>query len=636
MKKFGTLVSSFALTALGASLLSACIRREAPPEEPAGVVEKKEEAPVVAPLPADRPATGRWGQVQGEDVLGGQGIRALRVGGDATKLEARWLPVTDQPFNEKIRAKVLKPANNAWDVQLRASNATKVESGDVLLATIYFRTEWVADESGEGQTEIVFELGSEPWTKSVTYPTRASSEWKKISVPFIADGTFGPGEAQFAFRMGYESQTVELAGVKLENFKKELALADLPRTKQTYPGQELDAPWRAEAQARIEQLRKEELKIVVEDAAGQAVPDASVSVRMKRQGFYFGTAAPADLLVGDANPKFKGLIPELFNMVTIENNLKWQPLAGDWGTAYTMDRALKAVDWLQSQDLAIRGHVLVWPGWQNLPAQLRKHEKDPARLKKEVESHIREMVGALKGKVVDWDVVNEPFTNYDLLEILGYDIMVDWFKLARQIDPQAKLYINDFAILNGGGGTTAHRDHYEKMIKLLVDGGAPLDGIGFQGHFGTALTGPEDVYKLLERYGKYGKRFSVTEYDLLVEDEELAANFTRDFYTILFSHAQVDSLVMWGFWDPRHWHKNAPLYREDWSEKPAGKEYRRLVEQEWATNEEGATDPQGRYNIRAFLGDYEVTVSHGGKKKTVKTTLKKVSEGSAALVRVKL
>ncbi len=54
--------------------------------------------------------------------------------------------------------------------------------------------------------------------------------------------------------------------------------------------------------------------------------------------------------------------------------------------------------------------------------------------------------------------------------------------------------------MNGGGGTTGHRDHYEKMIQLLVDGGAPLDGIGFQGHFGTALTGPRDVYKLLERY----------------------------------------------------------------------------------------------------------------------------------------
>jgi endo-1,4-beta-xylanase len=637
MKLSRILRVAFVPALVGTVLLSACIRRELPPEEPPSTETVPEHASPAPIPPSERPPTGLWGKVEGVDVLGGEGIRAFRVGGDPTMLEAKWLPVTGQPFNEKIRAKLLKPTKNAWDVQLRTSNVTKIEKGDALLATIYFRTDWVADESGEGLTEIVFELASDPWTKSVTYPTRAGSEWKKLSIPFLADGSFEPGDAQLALRMGYEKQTVEVAGVKLENFGKALALADLPRTRQSYPGQEPDAAWRADAQARIEQIRKEDLSVVVQDKSGSPIEGASVSVQMKRHAFYFGTAAPADLLVGDQNPKFKQVIPELFNVVTLENDLKWQPLAGDWGSSYTMERALKATEWLRSQDLAVRGHVLVWPGWQNLPAKLRKYEKDPARLKKEVELRIMEATAAMRGKVVDWDVVNEPFTNYDLLEILGYEVMVDWFKLARKGDPNAKLYINDFAILSGGGGNTAHRDHYEKMIKILVDGGAPLDGIGFQGHFGTALTGPADIYKLLERYGKFGKRFSVTEYDLLVEDEELAADFTRDFYTIMFSHAQVDSLIMWGFWDPRHWHKNSPVFRDDWSEKPAGKEFRRLTEQEWKTNEKGETNAEGAFDLRGFLGDYEITVTHGNKSQTVKTTLKKNAEGGAKVpVTVKL
>lgn len=627
MKKPQLLSSSLTLLfALG--LTAACIRREPVPAEPKSAPAAENPEIAVENLPPEkRPPTGLYGKVEGVDVLGGEGIRAFRVSGAADRIDARWLPVEGEPFNEMLQAKVTEQSKNSWDVQLRAGNASTIEKGDVLLATIHFRTEWVADESGEGLTEIVFELASDPWTKSVTYPTRAGSNWKKIHVPFVAAENYPAGAAQMTLRMGYANQTVQIAGVSLENFGKDLALADLPRTKQTYPGQEPDAKWRAEAQARIDEHRKEELVVQVEDGTGKPMTDAKVAVKMKKHAFLFGTAAPADLLVGDGEPKFKEITKKYFNTVTLENDLKWQPLAGDWGTSYTMQRAEDAVRWLHEQDLAVRGHVLVWPGWENLPGYLKRHEKDKAFLKKEVQKHIRKVAGAMKGKVIHWDVLNEPFTNHDLLDILGHDIMIEWFQLAREVDPKAKLYINDFAILNGGGGTTAHRDHYEKMIKLLVDGGAPLDGIGFQGHFGTALTGPEDVYELLERYGKFQKRFSVTEYDLLVEDEALAADFTRDFYTIMFSHPLTESLIMWGFWDKRHWKQNAPMYRDDWSEKPAGKEYRRLIEEEWATNESGSVGEDGKFSVRAFLGEYEITVTAGGKKKVVVTNLEKGKAG---------
>ena len=71
----------------------------------------------------------------------------------------------------------------------------------------------------------------------------------------------------------------------------------------------------------------------------------------------------------------------------------------------------------------------------------------------------------------------------------------------------------------GGGGTTGHRDHYEKMIQLLVDQGAPLDGIGMQGHFGSSLTSPDDLMEILDRYAKFEKEIAVTEYDIVIEDE---------------------------------------------------------------------------------------------------------------------
>ena len=84
----------------------------------------------------------------------------------------------------------------------------------------------------------------------------------------------------------------------------------------------------------------------------------------------------------------------------------------------------------------------------------------------------------------------------------------------------------------GGAGETGHRDDFERWIQLLVDAGAPLDGLGLQSHFGLALTGPEEVVRLLDRYGAtFDKDVAVTEYDINVNDENLAGCFTHDFMT---------------------------------------------------------------------------------------------------------
>jgi len=200
--------------------------------------------------------------------------------------------------------------------------------------------------------------------------------------------------------------------------------------------------------------------------------------------------------------------------------------------------------------------------------------------------------------------------------------MVGWFKLARATDPLPKLFINDFAILSGGGGDTPHRAHYEKTIRFLVQQKAPFDAVGMQGHFGGSLTAPDDMLAILDRFAKLGKPIWITEYDVDIPDEELAASFTRDFYTTMFSHPSVGGIVMWGFWDTAHWKHNAPIYRADWSEKPAGAALRQLLLHDWRTEAGGKTDAQGKYATRAFLGDYDVEVSFGGRRKLEKTTLR--------------
>jgi GH35 family endo-1,4-beta-xylanase len=617
--------------------LNGCIRREPVANHAASTASATSQASVAAKSTSTEGAaptapTGLYGKVAGVDLLGGKGISGFELFGQKERVNLTKVPVEGMPFKEAYRAQILSTPTNNWDVQLTAKTTTPVEKGDVLLATLYFRTEWAPQESGEGESEFVFELGKDPWTKSVTYPLRASRDWKQVHVPFVALGSHPAGEAQMVLRLGYAKEIVEFSAVTVENFGKKLALADLPVTRVTYKGMEPDAPWRQVAAASIEQHRKAPLTVTVTDASGKVVPEADVTVKLSEHAFGFGTCVPAGRILSStpADERFKTTLTELFNVATLENDLKWVPLAGEWGKSFTTANAVNAIDWLNSKGIDVRGHVLVWPGWHNLPKSLKNLEKDPAKLRTEIAQHIATVAGATKGKVVHWDVVNEPYDNHDLLDILGAEVMVDWFKSARAADPQAKLFINDYAILSGGGGTTPHRDHYEKTIRMLLDKGAPLDGIGMQGHFGNSLTSPADLKQLLDRFAQFKKPIWVTEYDVNLADEALAGSYTRDFYTTLFSHPAVAGIVMWGFWDGSHWKNNAPLYRRDWSLKPAGEAYRELVKKQWNTEQTLRTNGQGTVSLQGFLGSYDIVVTLKGQTKAAKATL--VAGGSKVTV----
>jgi len=507
-----------------------------------------------------------------------------------------------------------------WVAQLQGGIRRPVQRGDRLFLVFAARCLKSRQESGECVSEVVFEQMGDPWTKSMTYPIRAGRSWQIFEVPFESAADYAAGEANVGFRLGYENQTLQFAGISLRNYKRTRDLKSFPRTRVTYAGQEPDAAWRAAAQERIESHRKSDLTVRVESGDGQPLEGAEVHINLDRHAFAFGTAINAPFLLSGTpasdRSRYREELVRLFNSSVIENALKWPPLAGDWGSGWGLSVADNAVDWLQDAGLSVRGHVMVWPGWRNLPKSLRALYDDDTTnnntLAQAVLDHVEELGSHFEGRLSEWDVLNEPFDNNDLMEILGDDVMADWFEQAKK-STQARLFINDYAILSGGAGETAHRAHYEATIRAIIESGAPLEGIGMQGHFGLAVTAPTDVLDLLDRYAAFDKPIVITEYDIVGDDDELAARYTRDFLTVIFSHPAVEGFLMWGFWDGAHWHQDAPLFNKDWTAKPALAAYEELVLQQWTTDEKLTTDATGSVTLRGFKGSYSVEVSLEGK-----------------------
>ena len=418
-----------------------------------------------------------------------------------------------------------------------------------------------------------------------------------------------------------------------------------PATKPavTYAGREADAPWRAEADARIESIRKADLVVRVEAVDGRPAPGAAVAVRLTRHAFGFGTAVTSKLITeaGPDSDAYRERLAELFNKAVFENELKWtgyDPLSADPEEVARGGRIDAAIDWLRDRGIAVRGHTMVWPGrtkrWRVLPQDVidAADAGDLGRVRARVAGRIASIGARFRGRVAEWDVLNEPVEHHLLQDVLGSGAAAEWFRLARAAAPDAALYLNDFTMFYGGGRQN-QADAFYANVRDLIDRGAPIDGIGEQGHFYGTPPGPERILAALDRFAAFGLPIQITEFDFQSGDRQLQADFTRDFYTAAFSHPAVEGVMAWGFWAGRHWRPGAAMFAEDWTPRPSADAYRDLVLNRWRTTAEGVTGDDGSFGVRGFLGDYEVTVTPAGGSPVVRTaTLAK--GGGSVVVRV--
>lgn len=393
----------------------------------------------------------------------------------------------------------------------------------------------------------------------------------------------------------------------------------------TYAGRSLNAAWRATAASQIDQFRKADLQINVVDMNGVAIPNATVSVEMQQHEFGFGTAVAAPRMVSNAseNVIYRQKLAELFNQATIENNLKAPPWQGDWGNNFTQQKALATLNWLDAQGIEARGHAMVWPGYSNMPNSVKTLlDADPMTpavqqaIRDAIEAHIDEVGAAASGLVRDWDVVNEPRTNHDVMDALpeGDQAMITWFQQAAMVDPNAKLFLNEFGILSSGNVTdSGNQQELIGHLNNLVAGGAPIDGVGLQAHFtDTQLSGPVALWSIIDQIAATGVEVQITEFDHTTSDSQLQADYMRDFLTAVFAHGDVTDFSTWGFWENSHWRPEAAFFDSNWNLKPNGQAFVDLVFGEWWTDESLMVDGVGTGTVRGFKGDYEVEATHAG------------------------
>lgn len=527
---------------------------------------------------------------------------------DASTASRSVISVSGQPFTQAIRVVSAKVPTDPWNIQLGTLTTAPVASGDVIAGELYLRR--VSPTNAPALAEVVFEQAGPPYAQSLVRVLPAESgTWTRYRFAFTSKAAYATAAAQFNIRLGYAVQTLELGGLSLTNHGQARPLAEFPNDL-TYAGRAEDAPWRAAANASIEKIRKANLTLDLRDTDGFPLPGVPVELRLVRHEFAFGSAVAGSRLMaaGADGDRYRGVITQWFNTVVLENDLKWPQYEGNPSLSQ------RAVTWLRTRDIDVRGHNLIWPGTNQasfLPADVRGLFNDVPRLRTRINTHFTNILSRFVGQIVDWDVVNEPLHERAIEGVMGRSELVEWFRIARNLEPSAALYLNEY--FNLESPTRAGSIQLRQYADDLRANGAPIDALGLQAHFSGFLTSPPELLARLDLIsgldggtGTYPLR--ITEFDINISDEQAQGDYTRDFLTAAFSHPSVNGVLMWGFWANQHWLPQAALFRADWSMKPNAIAWSNLTFRTWTTHAHVKASGTGKAIARGFKGDYEVTV----------------------------
>jgi endo-1,4-beta-xylanase len=268
--------------------------------------------------------------------------------------------------------------------------------------------------------------------------------------------------------------------------------------------------------------------------------------------------------------------------VTPENEMKWGPIEPSRGT-FAFGPADQIVSFATQNGMKVKGHALVWheqlPGWVN-------NITNANDLRTAMINHINGVLNHYRGKIGEWDVVNEAWVTTGrfgdgdprlrdtvFTRLLGPTFIDEAFMAARQADPNVLLIYNDFANEGLSDKSTA----IYNMVKDMKARGVPIDGVGLQMHVGVnTMPTRAQVEANLQRLAELGLKVYISEMDVngcAGYTAEQQRTQYHDMVAACLAQPACVAFTIWGVTDRYSWLNTST----DDSRCPSGQQPRPLL-----------------------------------------------------------
>lgn len=213
------------------------------------------------------------------------------------------------------------------------------------------------------------------------------------------------------------------------------------------------------------------------------------------------------------------LVRRNFAVLTPENGMKMGHVQRAEGR-FDFEEADALVAFARENGKRVIGHTLVWARDDATPAWIFRDGDQPASrelLLGRMRDHIAAVAGRYKADAAEWDVVNEAIDDAEggylrpskWVEIAGPEFLAEAFKAAHAAAPDALLIYNDYGTEKPG-----KRERMLRMLRELLDAGAPVHAVGLQGHFELDRIPMQDLEDTLVAIKGLGLKAAFTELDV--------------------------------------------------------------------------------------------------------------------------
>ena len=293
--------------------------------------------------------------------------------------------------------------------------------------------------------------------------------------------------------------------------------------------------------------------------------DKTLTALAVSKGLIYGAAAANWELDRDA--VLRRTFARQCGFVVPEWEMKWGTIEATRGIRdYSApDRIVAFAD---SHALKVRGHVALWH--RNLPKWV-----EPA-LKTEGEAvivaHINDLLAHYKGKIRSWDIVNEAIEPKDglpdglrnsvFLKWLGPDYIAHAFSIAIAADPDIQPFYNEYGLYHNDDIDAQRRTAVLNLLEKLKTQGAPIYGLGIQGHLRLDRPFDPSVFAtFLRQVANLGLKILITELDVddrylsqtVSERDRLVGDRAASFINVALAERSVEGLLTWGLSDRYSW-----------------------------------------------------------------------------------
>ncbi|KAK1984482.1 glycoside hydrolase superfamily [Colletotrichum cereale] len=291
------------------------------------------------------------------------------------------------------------------------------------------------------------------------------------------------------------------------------------------------------------------LLAVADSASAAGLNELAVKAGKK----YFGTGTDNGVLSDSA---YTAVVKDtnMFGQLTPGNGQKWDYVEARQGV-FTYGYADVVPNYAKKNGQILRCHTLLYRA--QTPDWVRNTKWTKAQMTSVITTHINNVMGHYKGQCYSWDVVNEAIDdqgNYrqdtSFYNVLGLDYLTLAFNTARAADPAAKLYYNDYNIEN----VNSKQQKTLELVKFVQSAGAPIDGVGLQGHFIVgSMPSQADLETAAKQFTALGVEVAYTEFDVKFTSLPYNAAGLKSqgdaYAAVIKACLNTDGCVGWTIWD---------------------------------------------------------------------------------------